>query len=82
MEVPLEGRAFARVVDDTDGDASDGGILIDAARRMPQIRSICVVHLESLRGLKIPVNIAAHVNLLPALSLLCRPRGELAAEAV
>lgn len=45
------------------GEARDYATLLDAARRLPQVRFVLVVRPNSLAGLAVPDNVTVHVNL-------------------
>jgi glycosyltransferase involved in cell wall biosynthesis len=44
-------------------NARDFGILLDAARKIPELQFVLVVRPESLQGFRIPENVRAYVNL-------------------
>ena len=72
-EQPLERGEYACAIG---GNARDYGILLEAAHLMPNIRFVCVVRPNSLRGLDIPSNVTVHTNLPPgqAMNVLMHSR--------
>jgi glycosyltransferase involved in cell wall biosynthesis len=59
-ETPLEVGDYVCALG---GNARDYRTLIEAARRLPDLRFVLVVRPESLLGLKLPPNVIVHLNL-------------------
>lgn len=59
-ETPLEQGDYVCAVG---GNARDYRTLIEAARRLPDVRFVLVVRPNSLSGLDLPPNVAVHTNL-------------------
>jgi glycosyltransferase involved in cell wall biosynthesis len=59
-DVPHESGEYACSIG---GNARDYGTLVEAARRLPQMRFVLIVRPENLRGLVLPANVTVHANL-------------------
>lgn len=59
-ERPLEPGDYVSAIG---GNARDYRTMVEAARRLPDVRFVFVVRPESLRGLELPPNVTVHTNL-------------------
>jgi glycosyltransferase involved in cell wall biosynthesis len=59
-ETPLEQGSYVSAIG---GNARDYPTLIEAARRLPDVRFVLVVRPHNLRGLNLPPNVAVYTNL-------------------
>lgn len=62
IDAPTTAVEPGRYVSAIGGNGRDFRILLETARRLPDVRFVLVVRPESLRGLRVPINVKVHIN--------------------